>query len=212
MKKTRRLAIQVSIIVTLMFIFALGLIGFIVIRGTKNMYIESNNDAIVKEVKEYKNLFMSPDIVKWVVDEWEKDPDMVNEPASEIQLTFEDELNYSVYAQTLDMEEINSWDEETKRDFLKAMYNYIVSVFDRKRQEDNFEAVYCFDIRKYGQEHPEGEDDICVIFGSDNYSDSTGDHSLGLMASRDSAVVMFELLHLGFDVVRVIFICFLDHS
>ena len=197
MKKTRRLAIQVSIIVTLMFIFALGLIGFIVIRGTKNMYIESNNDAIVKEVKEYKNLFMSPDIVKWVVDEWEKDPDMVNEPASEIQLTFEDELNYSVYAQTLDMEEINSWDEETKRDFLKAMYNYIVSVFDRKRQEDNFEAVYCFDIRKYGQEHPEGEDDICVIFGSDNYSDSTGDHSLGLMASRDSAVVMFELLHNG---------------
>ena len=133
MKKTRKLAVQVSIIVTLMFIFALALIGFIVISGTRNMYIESNNDAIVKQVKEYKNLFMSTDIVKWVIDEWEKDPDMVHEPASELQLTFEDELNYSVYAQTLDMEEINTWDEETKRAFLKAMYNYIVNVFDRKR-------------------------------------------------------------------------------
>ena len=197
MKKTRKLAVQVSIIVTLMFIFALALIGFIVISGTRNMYIESNNDAIVKQVKEYKNLFMSTDIVKWVIDEWEKDPDMVHEPASELQLTFEDELNYSVYAQTLDMEEINTWDEETKRAFLKAMYNYIVNVFDRKRGDDTFEAVYCFDIRKYGEEHSEDEGDICMIFECNGYSDEVGDHSLGLQAEKDDSVPLFDVLHNG---------------
>ena len=53
-KKNRRLAGQVSLIVTVMFILALLLIGWVVLNGTEQMYFESKNEKIEGEMEEYK--------------------------------------------------------------------------------------------------------------------------------------------------------------
>ena len=40
MRKTRKLALQVSAIVSVMVMLTMAVIGFIVINGTRNMYIQ----------------------------------------------------------------------------------------------------------------------------------------------------------------------------
>ena len=149
MKKTKRLAIQVGLIVSIMFILTIVLIVYVVQQGTLVMYMETKNGEIAADVNEFKDLFMSPDIAKWVLDEWQNDPDMVLEPPTQLQLYYEKELKYSDLGKTIDMEYVDAWDEETKRAFLKAVYNDLIRYFDEKRLKKQFSAVYCLDIRDY---------------------------------------------------------------
>ena len=91
-KKNRRLAVQVSLIVTGMFILALLLIGWVVLNGTEQMYFESKNEKIEGEMEEYKKLFMNPEIAGWVLDQWQSDPGMMLEPATELEKEIYDEF------------------------------------------------------------------------------------------------------------------------
>ncbi|MBP5606503.1 MAG: hypothetical protein J6X60_13350, partial [Ruminiclostridium sp.] len=101
MKKTKRLAIQVGLIVSIMFILTIVLIVYVVQQGTLVMYMETKNGEIAADVNEFKDLFMSPDIAKWVLDEWQNDPDMVLEPPTQLQLYYEKELKYSDLGKTI---------------------------------------------------------------------------------------------------------------
>ena len=143
MKKTKRLAIQVGLIVSIMFILTIVLIVYVVQQGTLVMYMETKNGEIAADVNEFKDLFMSPDIAKWVLDEWQNDPDMVLEPPTQLQLYYEKELKYSDLGKTIDMEYVDAWDEETKRAFLKAVYNDLVRYFNEMLSKNRVNAVNC---------------------------------------------------------------------
>ena len=84
MKKNKRLALQVSAIVTLMFILIIAFIGFIIVTITKKMYLELNNNKISHEVEEYKDLFMNTEIADWVLDQWCEHPEDMKAPYSDI--------------------------------------------------------------------------------------------------------------------------------
>ena len=95
-KKNEKLAVQVSLMVTVAFILALLLIGSIVFNGTKRMYFQSNNEQIEKELNECRNLLMNPSIVGWVLDQWQSDPDMMQEPMTDMERIYFDSFLYSI--------------------------------------------------------------------------------------------------------------------
>lgn len=67
MKKNKKLAVQVSVIVTVAFVIALDRIGTIVVRGTRKMCIESQNGQIERDMDECKGLFTNSGnlIIRW---------------------------------------------------------------------------------------------------------------------------------------------------
>ena len=178
MRKTRKLALQVSAIVSVMVMLTMAVIGFIVINGTRNMYIQLNMDKISKEITQYTGLFMSPELAGTVLDEWQKDPEMMSEPKTELQSIYEDTLEYYSHG-VVEMPDINERTEEDRRAFLKAMYNHIVSYFDEKRGSGSFDSVFCFDIRSNDDLCEEEKDDLYIIFECSSSTDGTGSHKLG---------------------------------
>ena len=197
MKKTKRLAIQVGLIVSIMFILTIVLIVYVVQQGTLVMYMETKNGEIAADVNEFKDLFMSPDIAKWVLDEWQNDPDMVLEPPTQLQLYYENELKYSDLGKTIDMEYVDTWDEETKRAFLKAVYNDLIRYFDEKRLKRQFSAVYCLDIRDYDDLYETNVDDIGIIFECSEEIGSGDSHGLGTYFRNEEVFTSVVLMQTG---------------
>jgi len=150
-KKKRKLAVQISLIVTLMFILALTLIGAIVLRGTKRMFFQFNNEKIKKEMIECKYLLMSPEITSWVLEQWQNDPDMMLEPATEAEEDFYSSFVFSRFVAELDdMEAIESMDPETQRAYLKALFRYLGEWIDGKRLNGDFDRFLVLDMRDLG--------------------------------------------------------------
>lgn len=147
-KKNRRLAVQVSLIVTVMFILALLLIGWVVLNGTEQMYFESKNEKIEGEMEEYKKLFMNPEIAGWVLDQWQSDPGMMLEPATELEKEIYDEFIYSRFVAELDIiEDLKEMEPEVQRAYLKALYRFLAAWMDDQRAFGQFDSFYLLDIR-----------------------------------------------------------------
>lgn len=128
MKKDRKLVVQVSLIVSLMFILAITLISLVVSQGTKRMYIQSNNEQIMQELKVCRPLLMNPEIVGWVLDQWQADPEMVlgpfNAQEAEIYNSF---IDSRFVAELETMENMEAMDEQTRRSYLKALYQFLTT-------------------------------------------------------------------------------------
>ena len=147
-KKNRRLAVQVSLIVTVMFILALLLIGWVVLNGTEQMYFESKNEKIEGEMEEYKKLFMNPEIAGWVLDQWQSDPGMMLEPATKLEKEIYDEFIYSRFVAELDIiEDLKEMEPEVQRAYLKALYRFLAAWMDDQRAFGQFDSFYLLDIR-----------------------------------------------------------------
>ncbi len=147
-KKNRRLAVQVSLIVTVMFILALLLIGWVVLNGTEQMYFESKNEKIEGEMEEYKKLFMNPEIAGWVLDQWQSDPGMMLEPATKLEKEIYDEFIYSRFVAEMDIiEDLKEMEPEVQRAYLKALYRFLAAWMDDQRAFGQFDSFYLLDIR-----------------------------------------------------------------
>ncbi|MBR5091602.1 MAG: PP2C family protein-serine/threonine phosphatase [Ruminiclostridium sp.] len=197
MKKTKRLAIQVGLIVSLMFVLTISMLVYVVRQGTLQMYMETKNSEIAADVDEFKDLFMNPDIAEWVLNEWQKNPDMVLEPTVELQLDYEYELKYSDFGKVIDMEYVETWDEETKKAFLKAVYNDLVRYFNEMRSKNRVNAVYCLDIRDYDDLYENNKDDIAIIFECSEETDESGDHGLGTYFGNEEGFTSVALMQTG---------------
>ena len=147
-KKNIRLAVQVSLIVTVMFILALLLIGWVVLNGTEQMYFESKNEKIEGEMEEYKKLFMNPEIAGWVLDQWQSDPGMMLEPATKLDKEIYDEFIYSRFVAEMDIiEDLKEMEPEVQRAYLKALYRFLAAWMDDQRAFGQFDSFYLLDIR-----------------------------------------------------------------
>ncbi|MBR5088965.1 MAG: PP2C family protein-serine/threonine phosphatase [Ruminiclostridium sp.] len=198
MKKTKRLAIQVGLIVSLMFVLTISMLAYVVRQGTLQMYMETRNKEIADSVEDFKDLFMSPEIADWVLDQWQSDPGMMSEPMDDIEAQISEDLKYTTdIARNMTMENIEWLTPEVRKSFLKALYNYNIEYFDEKRTEVEFNAVYCLDIRDYDNLYENKKDDIAVIFECSEETEGSGDHGLGTYFGNEDAFTTVALMQTG---------------
>ena len=198
-KKTRKLAMQVSLMVTAAFTVLLILIGAVVTRGTRKMFIESQNEQIRWDLLECKGLFMDPSIVDWVLSAWQNDPSMLDEPATDVENEMFDALRYDTAAATnINMDLVEDlWSEEIRRSFQKAMYRYLVFWFDGERKEGRFGSAFLVDIRADDDLYGQARDDVMVILESSEETDKTGNHNLGQFVSVKETYHSFDVFQNG---------------
>ena len=179
-KKNKKLAVQVSLIVTAIFTVSLFLIGSIVLQGTKRMYFQSNNEKIEKEMEECKSLLMNPEIAGWVLDQWQSEPNMMREPVTELEQEIFDSFVFSRFVAELDsIEDMENMDSEMRRAYLKALYRFLAAWVDGKRADGRFDSFFLLDIR--GEDHLDArkKDGFFIIMECSEDTDETHDHCLG---------------------------------
>lgn len=197
-KKNSKLALQISLIVTAMFILALVLIGTIVMRGTKRMYFQSNNEKIEKEINECKFLLMNPDLVGWVLDQWQRDPDMMREPVTEMEESIYNEFSLSRYVAELDtVENLEELGPDFVRAYLKALYRFLASWIDDKRENGKFDSFFLLDIRADDDLYLYSRDDYYVIMECSEDTDQTKDHCLGEYWAKTEGYKSISALQAG---------------
>ena len=114
-RKRRRLAVQISLMVTAMAVVMMYTVGSIVVNTTTKMYIESHNEQITREMEECKSLFLYPEIAEWVLDQWQSSPDLIRESDTEDDFMYSDELESSKYAtEAVTLEELRELEEENR--------------------------------------------------------------------------------------------------
>ena len=198
MKKNKRLAIQVGLIVSVMFILTISILAYVVRQGTLKMYMEIRNAEICSDVSEFRDLFMSPEVAEWVLDEWQKDPGMMSEPADDTEKNIYEDLKYTTdAARTLTMENIEWLEPDVRRAFLKALYRYNVEYFEKRRIKGDFNAIYCLDIRDYDDLYETAPDDIAIIFECSQCTGGSGDYGLGQYLDNEEGFTSVAVMQKG---------------
>ena len=195
MKKNKKLALQISAIVTLLFIVTITLIGYIVVTKTKKMYLESNNRDILKEVNEYKDLFVNPEIVGTMLDYWQAHPEEISGPRSPEAESILSEIKYSTdNARLTDKATLEWMDPAIRTAFFKAVYDYNTSFFQAKCNKGEFVEMNCLALRKDDERNDQSEDDLCLLFYCNEESGETDMHGLGEYLSMQDDYSVFRTL------------------
>ena len=100
---------------------ALGLHGTLHICSSKNEKIE-------EQLSGYKTLLMNPEIVGWVLDQWQSDPGMMLEPATEMEKELNNQFIFSRFVAELDdIEDLEAMEPKQQRAYLKALYRFLAA-------------------------------------------------------------------------------------
>ena len=197
-QKNEKLAVQVSLMVTVAFILALLLIGSIVFNGTKRMYFQSNNEQIEKELNECRNLLMNPSIVGWVLDQWQSDPDMMQEPMTDMERIYFDSFLYSRFVAELDdLDELLDMDAEQQRAYVKTIYLFLSNWIDDRRDVGKFDRFLLLDVRSKEANPSPSRDDYYIIMECSEESDELGHHFLGQHLDAEDGYSFLSILNNG---------------
>ena len=184
--------------VTVAFVLALLLIGTVVVQGTRKMYIESQNGQIEQDMGECRALFMNPEIVGRVLDQWQDDPEMMEEPDGALDAQMLERLERSgVGAAEVTPAELDAMSPQAQRAFAKAMYRYMCAWFDDQRLKGRFDGVFIMDIRDDDELYGDDRDDLFVIMESSVDTDESGYHFLGEYWSKEEAFAVIDTLQNG---------------
>lgn len=184
--------------VTVAFVLALLLIGTVVVQGTRKMYIESQNGQIEQDMGECRALFMNPEIVGRVLDQWQDDPEMMEEPDGALDAQMLERLERSgVSAAEVTPAELDAMSPQAQRAFAKAMYRYMCAWFDDQRLKGRFDGVFIMDIRNDDELYGDDRDDLFVIMESSVDTDESGYHFLGEYWSKEEAFAVIDTLQNG---------------
>ena len=149
-KKRWKLAIQVSIIMTVIMLSLITIIAFITINGSKNMFLESQNDNIGNLMLKNWTLYMSYDVVPAVVDEWEKDPDLIRRPYTEEEKKIKELIDKKmILPETYSLDEFENLDAD-KSGFLKACYDNAADMYDKQTEIGEYCGLYCVAFQEDG--------------------------------------------------------------
>ena len=201
-RKHKKLAVQISLIVLVTAIAMLYLIGAIVVSSTRNMFIESHNEQITQELEECKYLFMSPEIVGWVLDQWQQDPELTLPPTQEIDVeSMEEILTLNRFVEYMDMEALQDFPPDTRAVFLHALYYHAVGLFEEKRAQGKFDHVICIDIRNDDNLYEQDKDDYYIIMECSEEADQNhsqgNSHGLGTYINKDDTYLSVSKMQYG---------------
>ena len=198
-EKNRKLAVEISMTVTLFFIVLLYLLGTIVLRHTKRMYIEAHNEQITQELNDCRNLFMKPEMVGWVMDQWQSNPERVRLSLPAVDGEADESIiqTVSAYAGMMTEDLLKEFSGESLDNIIDALYQNMVLRLEEKRKEGRFDRAYCIDVRNDDDLYENDRDDYYVIVECSEETAESKDYRLGTYMDMDDTYVPIRTIQYG---------------
>ena len=182
MKKNKKLTVQTGLIISVMSLLMILAICFITSYGSRQIFLETNNMALERNLERYRYLHMNEQVADRVLNEWQLNQDAIND------LTIENDEIYSGYVRgflsvssllsVIDSDMLESSSGEDRIFLLRAMYDAAAARFDEERKENGYDSIYCVDVSD--------PNNIVLLMESSRQSEMTGDRGLGTVQGVDA--------------------------
>ena len=182
MKKNKKLTVQTGLIISVMSLLMILAICFITSYGSRQIFLETNNMALERNLERYRYLHMNEEVADRVLNEWQLNQDAIND------LTIENDEIYSGYVRgflsvssllsVIDSDMLEDTSGEDRIFLLKAMYDAAAARFDEERKENGYDSIYCVDVSD--------PNNIVLLMESSRQSEMTGERGLGTVQVVDA--------------------------
>ncbi len=182
MKKNKKLTVQTGLIIFVMSLLMILAICFITSYGSRQIFLETNNMALERNLERYRYLHMNEQVADRVLNEWQLNQDAIND------LTIENDEIYSGYVRgflsvssllsVIDSDMLEDASGEDRIFLLKAMYDAAAARFDEERKENGYDSIYCVDVSD--------PNNIVLLMESTRQSEMTGERGLGTVQGVDA--------------------------
>lgn len=182
MKKNKKLTVQTGLIISVMSLLMILAICFITSYGSRQIFLETNNMALERNLERYRYLHMNEQVADRVINEWQLNQDAIND------LTIENDESYSGYVRgflsvssllsVIDSDMLEDTSGEDRIFLLKAMYDAAAARFDEERKENGYDSIYCVDVSD--------PNNIVLLMESSRQSEMTGERGLGTVQGVDA--------------------------
>ena len=182
MKKNKKLTVQTGLIISVMSLLMILAICFITSYGSRQIFLETNNMALERNLERYRFLHMNEQVADRVLNEWQLNQDAIND------LTIENDEIYSGYVRgflsvssllsVIDSDMLEDTSGEDRIFLLKAMYDAAAARFDEERKENGYDSIYCVDVSD--------PNNIVLLMESSRQSEMTGERGLGTVQGVDA--------------------------
>ena len=182
MKKNKKLTVQTGLIISVMSLLMILAICFITSYGSRQIFLETNNRALERNLERYRYLHMNEQVADRVLNEWQLNQDAIND------LTIENDEIYSGYVRgflsvssllsVIDSDMLESSSGEDRIFLLRAMYDAAAARFDEERKENGYDSIYCVDVSD--------PNNIVLLMESSRQSEMTGERGLGTVQGVDA--------------------------
>ena len=182
MKKNKKLTVQTGLIISVMSLLMILAICFITSYGSRQIFLETNNMALERNLERYRYLHMNEQVADRVINEWQLNQDAIND------LTIENDESYSGYVRgflsvssllsVIDSDMLEDTSGEDRIFLLKAMYDAAAARFDEERKENGYDSIYCVDVSD--------PNNIVLLMESTRQSEMTGERGLGTVQGVDA--------------------------
>ena len=182
MKKNKKLTVQTGLIISGMSLLMILAICFITSYGSRQIFLETNNMALERNLERYRYLHMNEEVADRVLNEWQLNQDAIND------LTIENDEIYSGYVRgflsvssllsVIDSDMLEDTSGEDRIFLLKAMYDAAAARFDEERKENGYDSIYCVDVSD--------PNNIVLLMESSRQSEMTGERGLGTVQGVDA--------------------------
>jgi serine phosphatase RsbU (regulator of sigma subunit) len=182
MKKNKKLTVQTGLIISVMSLLMILAICFITSYGSRQIFLETNNMALERNLERYRFLHMNEQVADRVLNEWQLNQDAIND------LTIENDEIYSGYVRgflsvssllsVIDSDMLENTSGEDRIFLLRAMYDAAAARFDEERKENGYDSIYCVDVSD--------PNNIVLLMESSRQSEMTGERGLGTVQGVDA--------------------------
>ena len=182
MKKNKKLTVQTGLIISVMSLLMILAICFITSYGSRQIFLETNNMALERNLERYRYLHMNEQVADRVLNEWQLNQDAIND------LTIENDEIYSGYVRgflsvssllsVIDSDMLESSSGEDRIFLLRAMYDAAAARFDEERKENGYDSIYCVEVSD--------PNNIVLLMESSRQSEMTGERGLGTVQGVDA--------------------------
>ncbi len=182
MKKNKKLTVQTGLIISVMSLLMILAICFITSYGSRQIFLETNNMALERNLERYRYLHMNEEVADRVLNEWQLNQDAIND------LTIENDEIYSGYVRgflsvssllsVIDSDMLEDTSGEDRIFLLRAMYDAAAARFDEERKENGYDSIYCVDVSD--------PNNIVLLMESSRQSEMTGERGLGTVQGVDA--------------------------
>ena len=182
MKKNKKLTVQTGLIISVMSLLMILAICFITSYGSRQIFLETNNMALERNLERYRYLHMNEQVADRVLNEWQLNQDAIND------LTIENDEIYSGYVRgflsvssllsVIDLDMLENSSGEDRIFLLRAMYDAAAARFDEERKENGYDSIYCVDVSD--------PNNIVLLMESSRQSEMTGERGLGTVQGVDA--------------------------
>lgn len=151
--RNRKLLLQVGAIVCAIFVVIMLLVGMMVYRGSKQLYLKGKNEMIDADLLRIRQRALQVTDLPWAFDYWQANPEKSSRRMTTVDSRIYEDIYYNgsdtkgnAVPAELSREDIEALTPEQQLAIAKYRYSDFVLEFQVAQYNYNYDSLYCIDV------------------------------------------------------------------